>query len=105
MTTSDKIARALTDNLTPTPMSDRPVEAIVSQADATGLKVVIPSFGPQWSFGPCSYGRPLDGSSGSWAGSSSVTIPVGYPPIGTKCLVVFTVDEHPWIIAFKGWPQ
>jgi hypothetical protein len=77
-------------------------EAVVVQSGAAGVKVSIPTFHPTLAFGPCAYGRPLDGSAG--AGTTSTTVAVGYPPVGTRCLVGFA-GSNAWVVAFSGWPQ
>jgi hypothetical protein len=66
-------------------------QALVVSADATGCRVRIPSFHPDWAFGPCRY---------SWPGT-------GYPPPDTACLVQFVGDDltSPWVIAWDSAPQ
>lgn len=67
------------------------LEALVVSADDTGVRVKIPSFHPDWAFGPCRY---------SWPGT-------GYPPANTACLVQFTGTDltSPWVIAWAAAPQ
>jgi len=69
-----------------------PEEGVVVSADATGVQVQLPLFHPDWKYGPCSWSRPA--------------ATAGYPPAGTRCLVVFAGpnQNRPWITGFDGWP-
>lgn len=68
-----------------------PLEAQVISADATGVRVTVPSFHPELAFGPARYSWPV----------------TGYPPAGTSCLVAFTGDDltRPWIMAWDTAPE
>lgn len=69
-----------------------PQEAVVVSADATGVRFYIPSYHPEWAFGPAHMSRP--------------STAVGYPPAGTRCLVQFVGPglDRPWVCAFANWP-
>lgn len=80
-------------NQTPTPTQalPGPQEAVVLSTDTSGVMVSIPTFHPDWSFGPCRYSWPV----------------TGYPPVGTSCLAMFTGDDltRPWIVAWDTAPE
>lgn len=69
-------------------------EAVVASADATGLRASIPGFHPGLAFGPCAWSKPPDVPG---------VYTIGYPPVGTRCLLVFA-GNNPWIIGFNHWP-
>lgn len=66
-------------------------EAQVLTADANGLFVTIPTFHPDWSFGPCRYSWPIQ----------------GFPPPDSTCLVAFTGDDltRPWVVSWGAAPR
>lgn len=66
-------------------------EALVLSADTDGLFVTIPTFHPDWSFGPCRYSWPIQ----------------GYPPVNSACLVGFVGDDltRPYVAAWADAPR
>lgn len=77
----------------PVPPLPGPMEGVVVSTGAGGVRVILPGFHNDWAWGPCFYSRPSSGS--------------GYPPIGTRCLMVLSSvadNSNPWIVAFSGWP-
>lgn len=93
MSALDHLGFLITGERTPRAPFTGPQEGLVVAADASGLTVKIPTYSPDWKFGPCRWARP----------SSTA----GFPPAGTPCLIVFAGGDdlsHPWVVAFAGWP-
>jgi hypothetical protein len=89
MSSPNGFAQAFSGVPVPTEALSGAQEGVVASADSTGLRVSLPRFHPGLAFGPCGWSRP------------STT--AGYPPVGTRCLVMF-VGTNPWVTAFAGWP-
>lgn len=85
-----------------------PQPARVRRAGPAGLYVELDAQ-PGVEVGPCSWGRPLPQTTNHAHGATStvtLTYDNGFPPGGTRCLVVFTDAglADPWVTAFDGWP-
>ena len=89
---------ALLDSRPPVPTLGGPTQGVVVGTGVGGVKVALPNFHPDWAFGPCRYSKPPDSP------GSTPPVVVGFPPLGTRCLIVLDEAETPWIVAFDRWP-
>jgi len=80
----------------PVPAVSGPTQGVVVGTGPSGVKVMLPNFHPDWAFGPCRYAKPPD--------PPSPGTPIGFPPLGTRCLLVLDEQEQAWIVAWDHWP-
>lgn len=77
-----------------------PQRARIVEADEYRCYFVIPTYSPDFRFGPAPYPR------AALVPDASAAIVPAIPPVGTACLAVFvgTNQSDPWVICFQDWP-